>query len=245
MDLSFIKGFFAGAAPLAPDTVKQLMDLTGKGIYDVYGLTENVAFAVATPWKGRAKAGTVGVPLPNTDLKIVDLETGEKELPPGESGEICIKGPQVMTGYYKKPEETAKVLRDGWLYTGDIGFLDEDGHLTIVDRKKDLIVAGGYNVYPKEIDEVLFDHPKILEACAIGIPDPYRGETVKAFIVVKPGETLTEEEITRHCRERLAAYKVPKAIAFLDSLPKSAVGKILRRELRAREMKQQGQTAQT
>ena len=245
MDLSFIKGFFAGAAPLAPDTVKQLMDLTGKGIYDVYGLTENVAFAVATPWKGKAKAGTVGVPLPNTDLKIVDLETGEKELPPGESGEICIKGPQVMTGYYKKPEETAKVLRDGWLYTGDIGFLDEDGHLTIVDRKKDLIVAGGYNVYPKEIDEVLFDHPKILEACAIGIPDPYRGETVKAFIVVKPGETLTEEEITRHCRERLAAYKVPKTIAFLDSLPKSAVGKILRRELRAREMKQQGQTAQT
>ena len=245
MDLSFIKGFFAGAAPLAPDTVKQLMDLTGKGIYDVYGLTENVAFAVATPWKGKAKAGTVGVPLPNTDLKIVDLETGEKEVAPGESGEICIKGPQVMTGYYKKPEETAKVLRDGWLYTGDIGFLDEDGHLTIVDRKKDLIVAGGYNVYPKEIDEVLFDHPKILEACAIGIPDPYRGETVKAFIVVKPGETLTEEEITRHCRERLAAYKVPKAIAFLDSLPKSAVGKILRRELRAREMKQQGQTAQT
>jgi len=150
-----------------------------------------------------------------------------------------------MTGYYKKPEETAKVLRDGWLYTGDIGFLDEDGHLTIVDRKKDLIVAGGYNVYPKEIDEVLFDHPKILEACAIGIPDPYRGETVKAFIVVKPGETLTEEEITRHCRERLAAYKVPKAIAFLDSLPKSAVGKILRRELRAREMTQQGQMAQT
>ena len=245
MDLSFIKGFFAGAAPLAPDTVKQLMDLTGKGIYDVYGLTENVAFAVATPWKGKAKAGTVGVPLPNTDLKIVDLETGEKEVAPGESGEICIKGPQVMTGYYKKPEETAKVLRDGWLYTGDIGFLDEDGHLTIVDRKKDLIVAGGYNVYPKEIDEVLFDHPKILEACAIGIPDPYRGETVKAFIVVKPGETLTEEEITRHCRERLAAYKVPKAIAFLDSLPKSAVGKILRRELRAREMTQQGQMAQT
>jgi long-chain acyl-CoA synthetase len=142
-----------------------------------------------------------------------------------------------MTGYYKKPEETKNALRDGWLYTGDIGFLDEDGHLTLVDRKKDMIVAGGYNIYPKEIDEVLFGHPKILEACAVGVPDEYRGETVKAFIVVRPGETLTAEEIIEYCKERLALYKVPRKIAFLDALPKSAVGKILRRELRALEAK--------
>ena len=239
MDLSCIKGFFGGAAPLAPDTIKQLQDLTGKSIIDVYGLTENTAFATCVPWKGKAKPGTVGVPMPNTDLKIVDLDTGTKEFSPGEAGEICIKGPQVMTGYYKKPEETEKAIREGWLYTGDIGFMDGDGHLTIVDRKKDMIVASGFNIYPKEIDEVLFDHSKILEACAVGIPDAYRGETVKAFVVVKPGETLTEEEVIRYCKEKLAAYKVPREITFLDALPKSAVGKILRRELRAMEEKNQ------
>jgi len=237
MDLSYIKGFFAGAAPLAPETVRQLKELTGREIYDVYGLTENTAFATCTPWKGKAKPGTVGVPLPNTDLKIVDLETGTKELPAETAGEICIRGPQLMTGYYKNPEETKNALRDGWLYTGDIGFLDEDGHLTIVDRKKDMIVAAGFNIYPKEIDEVLFGHPRILEACAVGVSDEYRGETVKAFIVVKPGETLTEKEIIEYCRERLALYKVPRQIVFMDSLPKSAVGKILRRELRALDAK--------
>jgi long-chain acyl-CoA synthetase len=237
MDLSFIRGFFGGAAPLAPETVRQLFDLTGKKIYDVYGLTENTALATCTPWNGKVKPGTVGVPLPNTDLKIVDLETGTKELPAGKAGEICIQGPQLMTGYYKKPEETKTALRDGWLYTGDIGFLDEDGHLTIVDRKKDMIVAGGYNIYPKEIDEVLFGHPKILEACAVGIPDEYRGETVKAFIVVRPGENLTADEVIAYAKERLALYKVPRQVTFLDALPKSAVGKILRRELRALEVK--------
>ena len=238
MDLSFIKGFFGGAAPLAPDTVKQLTELTGKGIYDVYGLTENTALATCTPWQGKVKPGTVGVPIPNTEVRIVDLATGTRERPTGEAGEICIKGPQLMQGYYKRPEETANALRDGWLYSGDIGFLDEDGHLTIIDRKKDMIVAGGYNIYPKEIDEVLYDHPKIVEACAVGVPDEYRGETVKAFVVVKPGKNLTEEEVIAYCRERLSAYKVPKQIEFLESLPKSAVGKILRRELRALAVKQ-------
>ncbi|MCL5807059.1 MAG: long-chain fatty acid--CoA ligase [Deltaproteobacteria bacterium] len=237
MDLSFIKGFFAGAAPLAPDTVKQLQDLTGKGIYDVYGLTENTAFATCTPWKGRAKPGTVGLPLPNTDIKIVDLETGTRELPAGEAGEICIRGPQLMSGYYKKPEETANALRDGWLYSGDVGFLDEDGYLTVVDRKKDMIIASGFNIYPKEIDEILFDHPKILEACAIGVSDAYRGETIKAFVVVKPGESLTEEEIIAYCKGKLAAYKIPKIVEFIAELPKSAVGKVLRRELKEMERK--------
>jgi long-chain acyl-CoA synthetase len=239
MDLSFIKGFFAGAAPLQPETARGLRELTGKEIFDVYGLTENVAFATATPWGGKIKPGSVGVPLPNTDVKIVDLETGMQELKANEAGEICIKGPQLMPGYYGKPEETANAVRDGWLYSGDIGYLDEDGYLFVVDRKKDMIVAAGFNIYPKDIDEVLFSHPKVLEACTIGVTDPYRGETVKAFVVLKQGETATADELIAFCKERLAAYKVPRRIEFLDALPKSAVGKILRRELRAMEAKKQ------
>ena len=189
-----------------------------------------------TPWGGKIKPGTVGVPVPDTDLKIMDLETGENEVPVGEVGEIIIKGPQIMMGYYKKPEETKAALKDGWFKMGDIGRLDEDGYLTIVDRKKDMIIAGGYNIYPMELDDVLFEHPKILEACTVGVPDDYRGETIKAFVVVKPGETLTEKEVDAHCRERLAPYKIPKSIEFIDELPKSAVGKILRKELREREL---------
>ncbi|HCX01271.1 MAG TPA: long-chain fatty acid--CoA ligase, partial [Syntrophaceae bacterium] len=171
--------------------------------------------------------------------KIVDLVTGKQEMENGQEGEICFKGPQVMKGYYKRPEETAIALKDGWLYTGDIGFLDADGYLTLVDRKKDLIVASGYNIYPKEIDELLMEHPKVMEVCTIGVPDAYRGETVKTFVVVRPGQTMTADEVTAFCKERLAPYKVPKLIAFIDALPKSTVGKILRRELRDREMKKQ------
>jgi len=232
MDLSFVKGYFGGAAPLPDDTLNQLRELHGAIIYDVFGATENTAFATTTPWGGTVKRGTVGVPLPNTDLRIVDTETGTKELPIGEAGEICIKGPQVMKGYYKKPEETAATIRNGWFYIGDIGYLDEDGYLTISDRKKDLIVASGFNIYPNEIDDILFSHPKVLEACCIGVPDEYRGETVKAYIVLEPGETLTVDEVISYCKERLTAYKVPKDIEFIDELPKSAIGKILRRELR-------------
>jgi len=232
MDLSFVKGFFTGAAPIAADTVQQLKALTGKDVYDNYGMTENVAFATGMPWGGKSKISTIGVPFPNTDVKIVDIDRGDTELKPGEAGEICIKGPQVMSGYYKNPAETAIVLRDGWLYTGDIGVMDEEGHFRIVDRKKDMIVAGGYNIYPKDIDEVLFQHGKIMEACAVGVPDAYRGETVKAFVVLKEGERMTEEEVVDYCREHLAAYKVPKFVEFISELPKSAVGKILRRKLR-------------
>jgi long-chain acyl-CoA synthetase len=232
MDLSFVKGFFTGAAPIAADTVQQLKALTGKDVYDNYGMTENVAFATGMPWGGKSKISTIGVPFPNTDVKIVDIDRGDTELKPGEAGEICIKGPQVMSGYYKQPAETALVLRDGWLYTGDIGVMDEEGHFRIVDRKKDMIVAGGYNIYPKDIDEVLFQHEKIMEACVVGVPDAYRGETVKAFVVLKEGERMTEEEVVGYCREHLAAYKVPKFVEFINELPKSAVGKILRRKLR-------------
>ena len=203
---------------------------------EVYGSTENTPIVSVTPWGGKIKPGTVGCPVPDTEVKIVDIVTGEEEMPQGETGEIIIKGPQVMKGYYKKPEETASVLKDGWFYSGDIGKFDEDGYLTIVDRKKDMIIAGGYNIYPVELDNVLFDHPKILEACTIGIPDAYRGETVKAFIVPKKGETLTEKDVIAYCKKNMAAYKIPKKFEFVEELPKSAVGKILRRELRDLEL---------
>jgi len=241
MDLSFIRGFFTGAAPISTDTVRDLKQLTGKDVYDNYGMTENVAFATGMPWGGKRKTGTVGVPFPGTDVKIVDLERGKTEMKPGEPGEICIKGPQVMSGYYNRPDETAQAIREGWLYTGDIGVMDEEGHLSIVDRKKDLIVSGGYNIYPKEIDEVLFQHEKILEACTIGVPDAYRGESVKAYVVLRPGMQMTADEVITYCRGQLAAYKAPRAVAFIDFLPKSAVGKVLRRELRDRDEKQRSE----
>jgi long-chain acyl-CoA synthetase len=236
MDLSFVKGYFGGAAPLPEDTLNQLRDLHGAVINDVYGATENTAFATATPWKGKVKIGTVGVPLPNTEIKIVDLETGEKALGPGEDGEICVRGPQVMKGYYKRPDETAAVLKDGWFYLGDIGHLDEDGYLTIADRKKDMIVAGGYNIYPAEVDQVLMLHPDVLEACTIGVPDEYRGETVKAYVVPVAGKSLDADVLTAYCKENLAAYKVPKGFVFVDELPKTAVGKLLRRAVREMEL---------
>jgi len=232
MDLSFIKCFVAGAAPLATDTIRELKDLTGGDLVNIYGLTEISPMGTASPWKGDIKPGTVGIPLPSTDLKIVDVETGTKEMEQGESGEICFKGPQVMRGYYMKPEETEIVLKDGWLFTGDVGFLDADGYLTIVDRKKDMLVVSGYNVFPQEIDEILFTHPAVLEACTIGIPDSYRGEAPKSFIVPKPGVTIEKEEIISFLKEKLASYKVPREIEFITELPKSAVGKILRKELR-------------
>ena len=239
-DLSFVKGFFCAAAPLALETINELKAATGAALVEAYGLTESTGLVTVTPWRGKLKPGSAGVPLPNTDMKIVDLETGEREVPVGEEGEIIFRGPQMCRGYYNMPEETAKAIRDGWFFTGDIGKVDEDGYLYIVDRKKDMIIAGGYNIYPRDIDEVLFEHPKILEACAVGVHDPYRGETVKAFVVPKPGETVTEEELDRYCRERLAAYKVPKRYEFTDSLPKSSVGKVLRRELREMERSKQG-----
>ena len=236
LNFSSIKGFFSGAAPLAADTIRELKNLTGADMCEVYGSTENSPIVSVTPWGGQIKPGTVGCPVPETDVKIVDVETGETEMPTGETGEILIKGPQIMKGYYKKPAETDEVLKDGWFYSGDIGKFDKDGYLSIVDRKKDMIIAGGYNIYPLELDNVLFDHPKILEACTIGVPDKYRGETVKAFIVPKKDETLTEKEVIAYCKKNLAAYKVPKQIEFMEELPKSAVGKILRRKLKEMEM---------
>jgi len=241
MDLTFIKGFFSGAAPLSAETIRDLKGLTGGTMCEVYGMTETSPVATVTPRGGTIKPGTVGIPVADTDVRIVDLETGEKEMPVGEAGEILISGPQVMMGYYKKPEETREVLRGGRFYTGDIGAFDEDGYLSVVDRKKDMVIASGYNIYPVEIDNLLMEHPKILQACAVGVPHAYRGETIKAFIVLRKGERLTESDVLAFCREKLAPYKVPKAVEFLDALPTSAVGKVLRRELRRQELEKEEQ----
>jgi len=237
LDFSSVKGFFSGAAPLAADTIRNLREITGGLICEAYGATETSAMATLTPWGGEIKPGTVGIPVADTDVKIVGINDPEKDMEIGSEGEILIKGPQIMAGYYKKPDETKAAIKDGWFYTGDIGKFDDDGYLSIVDRKKDMIIAGGYNIYPVELDGILFDHPEILEACVVGIPDDYRGETVKAFIVRHEGSDLTKEEVIKYCKQNLAAYKIPKIIEFIDELPKSAVGKILRRELRDMDMK--------
>lgn len=222
----------SGGAPL-PVTVREKFEqLTGGRLVEGYGLTETSPVTHISPTDGTARSGSMGVLIQDTQARIVDVETGRKEVPDGEAGELCIRGPQVMKGYWKKPKETANVLRRGWLHTGDIAKRDADGFYYIVDRKKDLIIAGGYNVYPREVEEVLFEHPAVQEAVVVGVPDEYRGETVKAFVVRRPGASASADEIMAFCRERLAAYKVPRLVEFRDTLPKSGVGKYLRRELR-------------
>jgi long-chain acyl-CoA synthetase len=241
-DLGFIKGCMSGAAPLAVETIRQWEDAVGQTIMEVYGLTESSPLSHGNPWRGVQKPGSAGIPVSDTDCRIVDVDTGTEEMSLGAAGEILLKGPQVTRGYFNRPQETEETIRDGWLFTGDIGYMDDDGYLFIVDRKKDMIIAGGYNIYPRDIDEILYAHPKIQEACAVGVPDEYRGETVKAFIVTQPGETLSEEELNSYCREKLAAYKVPKLYEFRDELPKSAIGKVLRRELRQQELERAQKT---
>jgi long-chain acyl-CoA synthetase len=187
--------------------------------------------ALANPIYGKRKAGTIGMPLPDTKARVADPSDPGRTLPTGETGELAISGPQVMLGYWNRAEESAKVLRDGWLLSGDMAVMDGEGYFQIVDRKKDLIIVGGYNVYPREVEEVLYEHPKVLEVCVAGVPDTYRGETVKAFVVLRPGEEATAEEIRSFAKERLAAYKVPRTVEFRDELPKTLVGKVLRRAL--------------
>jgi len=236
-DLSSIRACISGAAPLPVEVKRKWEALTGGKLVEGYGLSEASPVTHANPLYGLNKDGSIGVPIPGTLAVVVDNEGNI--LPPGEVGELAIYGPQVMKGYWKMESETAKVLINGWLLTGDMAKMDEDGYFYIVDRKKDMIIAGGYNIYPREVEEVLYEHPAVLEAAVIGVPDPYRGETVKAFIVLKPEYRgkVTAEEIIKFCRERLAAYKVPKIIEFRDELPKSAVGKILRRVLKEEEAK--------
>lgn len=238
-DLSSIRFCITGSAPMPVEVLRKFEQLTGSIIIEGYGLTESSPVTHCNPIVGVRKPGSIGIPLSDTDCKVVDMEMGTQELPPGVEGELLVRGPQVMQGYWNLPKETAATLRDGWLYTGDIAKMDEDAYVFIVDRKKDMIITGGYNVYPREVDEVLYEHPKILDAVTVGIPDPYRGETVKVFIVPKPGASMTEEEVIEFCKFRMAAYKVPRFVEFRESLPKTTVGKILRRELRREAIRNQ------
>lgn len=230
--LDSIRTCNSGSAPMPVELLKKFQEKTGAKILEGYGLTETSPTTHCNPSFGNRKPGSVGIGVPSTDYKIVDLEEGSKELPPGEIGEVIIKGPQVMKGYWNMPEETENALRDGWLYTGDIAYMDEEGYLFIVDRKKDLIIASGYNVYPRDVEEVIYQHPAVQEAVAIGVPDSYRGETVKAVIVLKDRMKCDEEELIAFCKKNLSAYKVPRIIEFRKELPKTAVGKILRRQIR-------------
>lgn len=236
VDISSINVCVSGSAPLPLEVQERFEALTGGRLIEGYGLTEASPVTHANPIWGFRKIGSIGIPFPDTDTKVIDSDSGQ-ELPIGEIGEIIIKGPQVMKGYWQREHETAMTIRDGWLYTGDMGRIDEDGFFSIVDRKKDLIIAGGYNIYPRDIEEILFEHPAILEAAVAGVPDEYRGETVKAFVVLRPGMTLTEKELELWCRERLAAYKVPRKVDFRESLPKTMIGKVLRRQLLEEEKK--------
>ncbi|HET7143391.1 MAG TPA: long-chain fatty acid--CoA ligase [Anaerolineales bacterium] len=235
-DLTSIKACISGSAPLMRETKEEFERLTGGKVFEGYGLSEAPTATHCNPLLGVNKTGSIGMPLPDVEVKLISLDDGETELPQGEIGEIILHGPQVMKGYHNMPTETANSLRqmkDGkiWLFTGDIARMDEDGYFYIVDRKKELIKPGGFQVWPREVEEAISAHPKVLEVGVGGIPDPQRGETVKAWIVLKPGETLTEAELKAFCKEHLAPYKVPTHYEFRNELPKTTVGKILRREL--------------
>lgn len=230
----------SGAAPMPLDVLskfEKLLEGTESLMSEGYGLSESSPVTHCNPIFGVPKKGSIGVPFPGTSAAVVDAATGSTVLPPGEVGELIVKGPQVMKGYWNMPGDTARTLRDGWLYTGDMARMDDDGYFYIVDRKKDLIIAGGYNIYPREVEEVIFEHPGVQEAVVAGVPSEYRGETVKAYVVLKEGQTATGDEIIDFCKERLAPFKVPKMVEFRDSLPKTAVGKMLRRTLVEEERK--------
>ena len=243
-DLRSIEACVSGSAPLLVETHRRFVELTGASLVEGYGLTEAAPVTHCNPLfgEGKQKVGSIGIPYPDVESKIVDLETGEQEMPPGEPGELILRGPQLMDGYYKRPEETAQTLRNGWLYTGDIATVDPDGYVSIVDRKKEMIIVSGFNVYPREVEEALATHPAVMDAAAIGVPHPIKGEEVKAFVVLKPGAKATADEIRAHCEKHLAPFKRPKDIEFRDSLPKTLIGKTLRRQL-AQEEKAKRKTA--
>ena len=240
-NLTSLRKVWSGGAPVAPAVVGRFREVTGAYIHNIYGMTETtspshaVPLGVDAPVDPATGALAIGVPVPGAEARIVDLESGTRELPPGELGEIVVKGPMVVAGYWGKPEETAYAIRNGWLHTGDVGKRDASGWFYLVDRKKDLIVASGYKVWPREVEDVLYQHPGIREAAVVGIPDPYRGETVKAFVALKEGfeGTVTGNDLIGFCRERLAAYKYPREVEIVDEVPKTPSGKFLRRMLRA------------
>jgi len=233
-DLRTVRACISGGAPLAVAVRKKFIEMTGGNLVEGYGLTECSPVTHINPLKDALpKEASIGIPLPATDAAIVDLDDPEKFLPTGEVGELAIRGPQVMKGYWNRSEESAMVMRNGWLLTGDIAKMDDDGYFYIVDRKKDMVDVGGFKVYPREVEEILFEHPEVKEAAAIGMVDPYRGEAVKAFVVLKdPTKRVSEAEIIQFCTERVAKYKVPRQVEFVGELPKTLVGKVLRRKLR-------------
>ena len=230
-DLSSVRTCISGSAPLMRETKEKFEALTGGKLCEGYGLSETPTATHCNPLLGENRTGSIGVPFPDVDCRIISLEDGITPLKPGEIGELCIKGPQVMKGYHNMPTETANALREGWLYTGDIAKVDEDGYFYIVDRKKELIKPSGYQVWPREVEEVISAYPKVLEVGVAGVMDAYRGETVKAWVVLKPGESATEEEIREYCKKNMAPFKVPTQVEFRSELPKTTVGKVLRREL--------------
>jgi long-chain acyl-CoA synthetase len=232
-----VRTFNSGGAPCPVEVIDEFERRIGRPLNEGYGLSETSPVTHSTPQLAKRKQGTIGLAVSDTDMKIVDVETGTTEMAVGEAGELCIAGPQVFTGYWNRPEETAYALRihaDGrtWFHTGDIATMDEDGFTAIVQRKKDMIIVDGFNVYPSEVESVLYSHPAIRLAAAIGIPDTYHGEIVKACVALKPNATVTIDELIAHCKTSLAAYKVPRTIEMRDTLPMSAVGKILYRVLR-------------
>jgi long-chain acyl-CoA synthetase len=242
-DLSSIKACLSGAAPLPQEVAERFERFSGGRLVEGYGLSESSPVAIANPIYGKRKAGTIGMPIPDTLARIADPSDPDQTMPPGEPGELALAGPQVMQGYWNQPDETAQVLRNGWLLTGDMATMDEEGYFAIVDRKKDLIIAGGYNVYPREVEEILYEHPQILEVAVAGVPDAYRGEIVKAFVVLRSGEQATSDEIREFAKARLAGYKVPRSIEFRDELPKTLIGKVLRRALVEEEQAKAGAAA--
>ena len=241
-DLGSIQICVSGSAPLPREIFRRFQEATGAAILEGYGLTEASPITHINPLgKQGQRANSIGMPVPGTDARIVDMEGGSLTLPPGKMGELVVQGPQVMHGYWRRPDETASALRNGWLYTGDLASMDEDGYFYILDRKKDMVLVGGYNVYPREVDEVLLEHPKVLEAVSVGIGDDLRGEVLKAYVVPRQGETLTKADIIAWCRQKLANYKVPRLVEFRESLPKTIVGKVLRRALREEEEQKRAQ----
>jgi long-chain acyl-CoA synthetase len=236
-DLTSLEAALSGAGPLMHEVQERFEHLTQARIVEGYGLSEASPVTHANPIFGRRKSGSIGLPWPDTEALIVDVETGTRVMPVGESGELVIKGPQVMKGYWNKPQETARALRGGWLHTGDIARMDDEGYFFIVDRIKDMIKTVGENVYPREVEEVLYMHPKVKEAVVIGLPQEFLGERIKAYVVLKDREIATAEELMRFCQEQLSKFKVPKEIEFREQLPKTLVGKVLRRVLRDEEMK--------
>jgi long-chain acyl-CoA synthetase len=240
VDVSSIKACISGSAPLMRETQATFEELTGGKLVEGYGLSEAPTATHCNPLYGMSKEGSIGVPFPDVDARIISLDDEVTVLETGEIGELVLKGPQVMKGYLNMPTETTNAIRDGWLYTGDIAYMDEDGYFFIVDRKKELIKPSGFQVWPREVEEVIAENPKVLEVGVAGIPDAYRGETVKAWVVLKPGETLTADEVKAWCKEHMAAFKVPTHVEFRDELPKTTVGKVLRRELVRQDREKQG-----